>query len=81
MTLTVKVLPGASGTCIRTVPPSSTSPSMLVKVEFHCVIRSTRVKIVQIFSGGAWMSVETAYCSRKVDCVCAEVMPSVGIAA
>ena len=54
---------------------------MLVKVEFHSVIRSTRVKIVQILSGGAWISAETVYCSRKVDRVCVEVMPSVGIAA
>src|SRR5215510_8987335 len=67
VTLTLKVLPGASGTCILTIPPSAMSPSMLVSVEFQCTMSSTLVRIVHTFSGGAWISADTVHCIRKVD--------------
>src|SRR5215472_5150697 len=67
VTLTLKVLPGASGTCILTVPPSSISPAMLVRVEFQRTMSSTLVRIVHTLSGGARISADTVHCIRKVD--------------
>jgi hypothetical protein len=77
VTLTVKVRPGASGTCIFTVPPGSTFPSMLASVEFQRTMSSTRVSKAQILSGGDLISAETAHCIRNIERVFTAVMPSV----
>ena len=79
VTLSLKVLPGASGTFILTIPPGSMSPSILVRVEFQRTMSSALVRIVHTLSGGAWISADTVHCIRKVDRVFTVLISVVGI--
>src|SRR4030095_5856070 len=79
VTLTLKVLPGASGTCIFTTPPGPMSPSMLVSMEFQRTISSTSVRTAHTLSGGPCISAATVHRIRKVDRVFTALISGIDI--